>query len=452
MHFFIGMKTNTENLVGLIWEAGVVGAGGAGFPTWKKVDARVETVVANGAECEPLLRNDQQLMAQHADEIIRGVRLVMRATGAREGIIALKKKYKAAIAALSGEIEKGDKIRLHLMESVYPAGDEFVVVYETTGKIIPPKGIPLQVGVLVSNVETFFNISRAEVGQPVTRRNLTVTGAVREPKTLHLPIGTPLQSALELAGGPTVEDWTVVCGGPMMGTVTDDPEYPVTKTTSSFIVLPRDHQVVTRKTRDLQFDLTKIRSTCCECTYCTLICPRTLLGHNFKPHLVMQSLALGMPYPESPGLTSASFCCNCDLCGVYACPMGLSIGRLNQQVSDLAREWNWETVPPVEQPSVQPLRQYSLVPVSRLTSRLDLKQYDLNAPFEDTGFTPPRVRIPLKQHIGAEASPTVRTGAKVGEGDLIGDLEAGKMGARIHSSISGTVEDVSGGFITIAAA
>lgn len=446
------MKKISDSLVEAVWKAGVVGAGGAGFPTWKKIDAQVETVVVNGAECEPLLRNDQQLMARSPAEIINGLRLVMETTGAKEGIIALKKKYKAAIAALDKELQPDDSIRLHLMESVYPAGDEFVIVFETTGKVIPGGEIPLTMGVLVSNVETFYNISLAREGRPVTHRNLTVTGAVREPTTLRLPIGTPLIMALDLAGGPMIDNWTVISGGPMMGEVIDDPDHPVTKTTSSFIVLPRDHPVVTRKTRDLQFDLSVIQSTCCECTYCTLICPRALIGHNFKPHLVMQSLALGMPLPDSPGLSSAPYCCACDLCGVYSCPMALAIGRLNKEVSGRMEDWNWKPVPADPTPVPSPLREYSLVPVSRLTKRLNLGEYDRPAPFSDPDFHPGRVRIPLKQHIGAGAEPVVKKGDKIAEGELIGDIESGTMGARIHASITGTIEEVTEAEIIIRAA
>jgi len=174
----------------------VVGAGGAGFPTWKKIDARVETVIVNGAECEPLLRNDQQVLAARTGEVVRGLVLTMASTGASRGVIALKKKYTAAIAALKKEIRDQKDISLHLLESVYPAGDEFVLVYEVTGKVIPPGEIPLKVGVLVSNVETFANISAAERGDPVISRCLTVTGAVREPKTLTLPIGISLKAAV----------------------------------------------------------------------------------------------------------------------------------------------------------------------------------------------------------------------------------------------------------------
>ena len=429
----------------------MVGAGGAGFPTWKKIDAKAEIVIVNGAECEPLLRNDRELMAGQAAEILRGLKLVMAAVGAKQGVVALKEKYNVAVKEFSRRIKAADRVKLHLLSSVYPAGDEFVLVYEVTGRVVPAGSIPLEVRVLVSNVETFYNISRAERGESVTSRFLTITGAVRQPKTLRLPIGTPLSKAVELAGGATIEDWVIVTGGAMMGELAAHPGQPITKTTSSIIVLPREHPVVTRKSQSLDFDLRRTMEICCQCVYCTLICPRSLLGHEFKPHLVMRSLAMGLPFPESPGYSSASFCCACDLCGVYSCPMGLPIGRLNRKIAASLSDWNWKkTRQPAEFRPSQ-LREYSLVPVSRLASRLNLKEYDRPAPPDDRDFMVERVTIPLKQHIGRAAKAVVKKKQKVKKGDLIGETARNELGARVHASISGVVTEVTGEAVTISA-
>ncbi len=430
-----------KTLVEKVWAAGVVGAGGAGFPTWKKLDARVDTVVANGAECEPLLRNDQRLMAAHAAAVVRGVTLAMGATGASRGIIALKKKYAEAVAALSRAAESARSVSLHLLDSVYPAGDEFVLVYEATGRVVPPGSIPLKVGVAVSNVETFLNVAGAERDEPVVSRCLTVTGAVREPKVIRLPIGASIAAAIESAGGTPLREFAVVSGGPMMGALAPT-EQPVTKTTSSLIVLPPEHPVVARKSRALGFDLRAIQETCCQCDYCTLVCPRTLLGHDFKPHLVMRSLALGLPYPAARGVSAAAACCACDLCGVYACPMGLPIGRYNKQVAAKLKEMDWARSRAQEACVPSPLREASLIPVSRLTERLSLKEFDRPLPFDEREVSVPRVAIPLRQHLGAAARPAVKKGARVERGDLIGDLPRETMGARVHASISGKVVSV----------
>lgn len=131
--------------------AGVVGAGGAGFPTHIKLQARVDTVLVNAAECEPMLKVDQQLMAQQADRLIRGLGYAMTATGAREGIIALKAKYAPAIAALTPRLPEW--ARLHILPDVYPAGDEVLTIWLATGRRVPPAALPVSVGVVVNNAD-----------------------------------------------------------------------------------------------------------------------------------------------------------------------------------------------------------------------------------------------------------------------------------------------------------
>jgi Na+-translocating ferredoxin:NAD+ oxidoreductase RnfC subunit len=157
----MAMSTSGQNLVEAVRAAGVVGAGGAGFPTHVKLAAKVDTVIANGAECDPLLQCDQRLMESRAAEIVRGMQLAMAATGAARGILALKEGYRGAAAALRRTISSRQDLSLLLMESRYPAGDEFVLVYEATGRLVPETGLPLHVGCLVQNVQTLFNIARA---------------------------------------------------------------------------------------------------------------------------------------------------------------------------------------------------------------------------------------------------------------------------------------------------
>ncbi len=147
--------------------AGVVGAGGAGFPTHVKLAAKAEIFIVNGAECEPLLRVDQQLMTLFAAEMIKGVRYGMQTSGAREGIIALKAKYKPAIAALEPLLPSD--MRIHILKDVYPAGDEVITIWMATGRRVPPGKLPLDVGVMVSNVQTLINVTHAiDAGRPVT--------------------------------------------------------------------------------------------------------------------------------------------------------------------------------------------------------------------------------------------------------------------------------------------
>ena len=198
--------------------AGVVGAGGAGFPTHVKLDSQVDTVIANGAECEPLLKADKYLMTHRATEVVEGLRFAMQATGASRGILALKREYDEAVQALTAASQGAADITLHLMGSYYPAGDEFLLVYETTGRLVPEAGIPLAVGIVVQNVGTLCNVAAAQKGIPVTDCLLTVTGEVNEPRTLSVPLGTPFEQVISWAGGyPRSEDkLALVAGGPMM--------------------------------------------------------------------------------------------------------------------------------------------------------------------------------------------------------------------------------------------
>lgn len=171
-----------KNLIDIIAKSGIVGAGGAGFPTHVKMNAKAEYVIINGAECEPLLRVDQQLMAVETKKILDALKLCMEAVGADKGVIALKGHYEAAINSFNQLLGEYEGISLHLLPNFYPAGDEQITVYEVTGRIVPEGGIPLQCGVIVSNVETMLNIYNAYFeDKPVTDSYVTFAGEVNEP-------------------------------------------------------------------------------------------------------------------------------------------------------------------------------------------------------------------------------------------------------------------------------
>ena len=144
-------------------QAGVVGAGGGGFPTHVKMASKADTVIANGAECEPLLHKDAVVMEKQAAELVRGMELAMGAVGAKAGVIGIKAKKKLAVETVTAAC-KGTALRVQLLGDYYPAGDEYDLVYEVTGRLIPPGGIPIQVGVVVNNVESFVNIAAAAEG------------------------------------------------------------------------------------------------------------------------------------------------------------------------------------------------------------------------------------------------------------------------------------------------
>ena len=158
-------------------ELGVVGAGGAGFPTYVKANSEVEFVIANGAECEPLIHKDAELMEHFPAEMVSGLQLMVKATKARQGKFGIKEKNARAIEAVQSHL-KTKPVEMVLLGDFYPSGDEYELVYTATGRLIPPAGIPLQVGCVVNNVETLYNVHFASKDVPVTQKFVTVTGAV----------------------------------------------------------------------------------------------------------------------------------------------------------------------------------------------------------------------------------------------------------------------------------
>jgi Na+-translocating ferredoxin:NAD+ oxidoreductase RnfC subunit len=452
-----------QDLVEAVRAAGVVGAGGAGFPTHVKIASRVDTVIANGAECDPLLQCDQRLMESRAVEMVRGLQEVMEATGATRGILALKEDYKAASSALQRAIRSLEgrlDLSLLLLESRYPAGDEFVLVYEATGRLVPETGLPLHVGCLVQNVQTLFNIARAAKGAAVTHRLLTVAGAVARPVTLWAPVGTPLREVLSWAGGVqpprwsdrTADDYALIVGGPMMGRVAVALDEPVTKMTSGLLVLPRDNVVVRYMTRPRTSWVRRGISTCDQCRDCTDLCPRYLLGHNLRPHEVMRAINYGLERPAEK-VTAAVLCCECRLCEAYACPLELSPMSYYVSIKQELRAQGWvNEVHKRTDFTPHPTREYRLVPTHRLIARLGLAEWEhQRCPLDETNYRPSRVIIPLRQHIGAASVPVVSTGDRVTVGDLIARIPDGTLGANVHASLSGRVLAVSAAAVEIGA-
>jgi Na+-translocating ferredoxin:NAD+ oxidoreductase RnfC subunit len=421
----------------------VVGAGGAGFPTSVKAKAEVEFVLANGAECEPLLHKDRELMTHFPERVVAGLRLVMAATGARHGIIGVKEKNRAAIAALSAAL--GGDLRIHTLGDFYPSGDEYILVYEATRRLIPAQGIPLDVGIVVNNVETLYNVATAAEGAPVIEKWITVAGAVREPRTVIAPVGMSYREAVALAGGATVKDFAVFVSGVMMGTLTTELDLPVTKTCAGLIVLPADHALVERM-RQPEKAMHRIgKSACDQCTYCTELCPRFTLGYDVQPHKVMRGLGFTATGTELWN-QSAVLCCACGLCTLYACPEAL----YPKEACDRAkRDLKAQRIEFTGRREVQPhpMYEYRRTPLPQLVQRLGLADYDRDAPFARLDYRATRVVLPLAQHMGAPARPVVAPGDLVEVGQLVGEIPEGALGARVHASIAGVVRSVNGSVV-----
>lgn len=426
------------NIVETVQDMGVVGAGGGGFPTHLKLSSRCDVVIANGAECEPLLGNDTFVMEKEAKDVVLGLSLAMEATGARKGFIALKAKHPESETALREAIQGKENIHLFFLGDYYPAGDELLLVREITGRIVPEGGIPLAVGVVVLNVETLRNIARAALGKPVIERTLTCHGEVRQPSVLRVRIGTSFEEVIARCGGATIDTYAIVVGGPMMGWVTTDSKAPVTKTTTGIFVLPRDHELIRKKALPLPYIIKQSKTACCQCTYCTEFCPRYLLGHNLLPHKIMRQINFGLEVPPEV-IEGAVLCSECGLCEVFACPMELSPRMVNHAIKEHFLAMQYRPTFPKRKLETRSDFPYRKIPVARIEGRLRIEAYKKRPLAHPEGvLVPSRAELLLKQHAGVPAQPVVRVGDRVEEGSVVGEI-GGEVSARVHASIAGRV-------------
>ncbi len=432
------MKITTEQIA----HAGIVGAGGAGFPTHVKLSGKADTVVINAAECEPLLHKDKELIMRYGDRLVAGLAIAMELTGASRGVVGIKRKYTKVIGSLQPLLKTN--MEIIPLDDAYPAGDEFILVYQTLGRIIPPGGIPLAVGAVVMNVETAINVSQADT-TPVIRKYVSVAGAVNNPCTVCVPIGAPLSACLAAAGGASIDDPAFVLGGAMMGTLVADLTGPVTKTTGGLIVLPKDHFIVQRKSWDWEKTSRVGRAACDQCSHCTELCPRYLLGHPIEPDKTMRSL--GFNQSRQASVAGTIFCSECNLCSYCSCPEGLDPKGVNAQNKRriIAEKSQWKNPPfHPERPGL--LMDFRKTPTSRLMRRIGLDRFVNKGPLLEKELVVDTVEILLRQHIGAPSLPTVAPGVQVHQGDTIAirPVTDGKpaLGVDIHASINGTVTAV----------
>lgn len=423
-----------------VGELGIVGAGGGGFPTAVKFQSRVSTVIVNAAECEPLLHKDKELLLHQSGAMLRGLDIAMRAVGAGQGILGVKEKYKDVISALEPQLPS--HVRLHPLMDCYPAGDEFILVYDVTGRVIPPGGLPRDVDCVVANVETLVNIG---LDSPVTHKYLTVAGAVRTPVTLRVPVGMAIGEAIEAAGGASTPQFRVLLGGVMMARLAAGLDEPVTKTTGGIVVLPATHFLVRWYGQDWRQIERIAKSACDQCRFCTELCPRYLLGHPIQPHRAMS--AVGFTERRDPLIAGTLYCCECNLCSLYACPESLDPKNVCVAAKPVARERKlfWSGGPSDVKP--HPLSRERRTPMRRLMTRLGLNEFVNTGPLVDRPLLPRRVVLPLKQHAGAAAVPTVHPGERVRAGDLVAAPAKDALGARIHASIDGIIREVSAAVI-----
>jgi Na+-translocating ferredoxin:NAD+ oxidoreductase RnfC subunit len=358
----------------------------------------------------------------------------------RCGVVAVRESQVSGMEALRSAVRRLRGAEVFGVGDSYPAGDEHLLVYDIVGKRIPQGGIPIDVGVAVPNVNTLANVSRARGGEPVTSRVGSVCGDVEAGGVFEVPVGTSVADVLRLAGNRPPEGKGVLLSGVMMGEVCEDTSRPIDKRTGAVVVLPRENEVWVRKTLPLETIIRRAASVCCQCTFCTEMCPRHLLGHAIAPHKIMR--AVGWSRVFSPDIAGALYCSGCGLCGVFVCPMLLSPDRISFLVrAEMARRG--VRVEAADACTVEQVRPGRLVPHQRILERTGVAAYDKKLSYRGR-MEPERVAIPLAQHAGQAARLRVKPGDRVRRGDLIGSVEDDEVGANVHASIDGVVTGVNG--------
>jgi Na+-translocating ferredoxin:NAD+ oxidoreductase RnfC subunit len=413
---------------------GIIGAGGAGFPTHVKLASTPDTLIVNAAECEPLLHKDMELILHGPDEILEGLDAAMRITGARQAIIGIKEKHDKEIGVLQSKLKGA--VRIVPIDDVYPAGDEITLIYMTTGRLVQPGALPISVGCVVQNVETLYNIG---LDRPVVDKFLSVAGAVEQPATVRVPVGVSFAEVLSHFR-ITAPGYRVRSGGLMMGVLEDDLSRVVSKRTGALIVLPPDHYCVTMYERfKTDHDTDRIaKAGCDQCTFCTELCPRFLLGQPVRPETAMRNRMFTRE--ASPMLFAGNLsCCECNLCTMYSCPEGLDPRGATVIEKRLAREqkltWNGGEI------RVHPMFDYRKVPSRKLKQRLDVLQFADEGPMRDLKLDVASVRVPLDEHAGSPARPVVSLGQNVKRYELIAKA-GGKVSSNLHAPIDGVVADI----------
>jgi Na+-translocating ferredoxin:NAD+ oxidoreductase RnfC subunit len=452
-----------EEIVAWVREAGVIGAGGTGFPTDVKLQSSASIVIINGAECEPLLYSDKTVLRTHAEDVVSGLRLAMTATGATQGVIALNRDDLAGITAIRVAVaEAADpRVSVHLLDNYYPSGDEMLTVYDVTGKVVPEGATPLDVGVLVLNVQTARQIDQAVNGVALTERLVTVTGAVREPKVVTVPIGTRYEDLLAMAGGVTAENALVLDGGPMMGVPVRDLRHGIGKSTRAVTVLPASHFVARMRSQSVSETARYSLAVSGQRMQATDLCPRHLLGHSIHPHEAMIALDYGMAEPASR-ITESFLCSDCGVCDLVGDETSFTSPR-KVYAAFRARLESAGVANPHRRAGFPVHSQYEnrKLSVPLLIDKLGLREYAAPPMFASGAESGARagkgsrsplvalVRVPYRRHVGSPAAPVVSLHARVRRGDRIAEPPAEELGALYHAPIHGHVSDITDDFIEI---
>lgn len=439
-----------EELQKTVYDAGIVGAGGAGFPTHRKFSDKVKQIVVNAAECEPLMMVDHSLLEHHLQALVDTLNILIDTMGADEAIIGIKGKNMHLLDSKIVASLSGTKVKIHEIPDIYPAGDEVVLTYETTGKIIPEGSIPVMVGVMVINVETVYNIHKAiTAGAPVTEKYITIGGDTAEDITVKAPVGMKIKELLSAAGYTDLEDKSVINGGPMMGKLVDIENDVVTKTTKGLLIFPNTHSIIQRKKMPMRMTLKRASAACCNCTMCSDMCPRNLLGYDIQVHKTLRA-ASHSEVTDTEAFLQSSLCCGCGVCTVIACQQMLDPQAISMEVKGSLGRHGLKRQNNKAPEKVREERASRLVSSAVLIDRLGIRKYVKDkVERRNIDFKPKTVYIELKQHVGAPASATVKVGDKVKVGDVVAQTPYDSLGTTMHASINGKIKAVTDRFVII---
>ena len=428
----------------LMKEAGIVGAGGAGFPSYAKLADGADTLVINGAECEPLLYTDLVILQKEMPTVLFGIGATLDFAKIPRALLCIKMHTAKRLRFTDGQ-KLADKIFVKVLPDVYPMGDEISLIYQATERVVRPGNLPITAGVIVYNVETVYNVGvYLKRAKPVTQKWLTIAGDVPEPIVVKVPVGTPVAELFNKNSITVPEGYVVLDGGPSMGKVIDPESAVVTKTTKGLLILPESCPAVESKFLDGDKSIARAETACCQCTRCTDMCPRALLGYPLEPHKMVRTAKSAVKImPEM--VLSATLCCGCGVCETLACCQGISPKAvINEYKALLAKN----KLRFVGRTDVEPMpeREYRMIPSERWASVLGVAKYDRPAKYvgEQSCFT--KSEVFLRQHIGAPSVPCVSDGDFVSEGEKIADAGEG-LSLPQYAPITGRVSVYDGKII-----
>lgn len=418
--------------------AGIIGAGGAGFPSYAKLAEGADTLLINGAECEPLLYTDYYILKTELGRVLAGAAAVMSEMKIPSAYLCVKQHTAKRLTLSEGE-ELYSGIRVKVLPNVYPIGDEISLIYQATGRVVKPGKLPISKGVIVYNVETMYNLARAiEDGTPVYEKWLTVGGDIENPVVVKVPVGMAVSKLFSMLGIAVDEDHAVLDGGPSMGRVINYSASSVTKKTKGLLVLPKNIRAVESKFINVNQAVGRASTACCQCTRCTDMCPRWLLGYPLEPHRMVRT-AMGAASVSPALVLSATLCCGCGVCENFSCSQGISPRSVisNYKVLLAKNKMRYTTEDEVS-PGAE--REYRMIPSLKWEQMIGVARFD-KLPEYIGALTSERVEIDLGGHIGARSVPKVQAGQYVCAGETVADAAEGLSVAQ-HASLSGTVVSV----------